>query len=71
MRGELARLLARRGLAVERAGDRLTVRGATTAAVSQIAFDHRLRIVELTETSRSLEDSLLELTAPTAQFATA
>lgn len=69
--GELARLLARHGLAVERAGDRLTVRGTTTATVSQIAFDHRLRIVELTETSRSLEDSLLELTAPTAQFASA
>lgn len=69
--GELARLLARHGLAVERAGDQAHGPRDTTAAVSQIAFDHRLRIVELTETSQSLEGSLLELRAPTAQFATA
>jgi len=69
--GELARILAQNDLAVERTGDRLLVHDTTTAAVSQLAFDHQLRIVALAETAQSLEDSLLELTAPTAQFASA
>ena len=67
----LEALLAGRGLAVERTGTRLLVHDATTAAVSDLAFDHRLRIVELAEVSQSLEESLLQMTAPTAQFASA
>jgi ABC-2 type transport system ATP-binding protein len=68
---ELARLLSGRRFEVEQTGEQLLVRGATTAVVSQLAFDHRLRIVELGETTQTLEDSLLALTAPTAQFASA
>jgi ABC-2 type transport system ATP-binding protein len=37
--------------------------------VSQIAFDSGIRLLELTETSRSLEDSLLDMTRATAEFA--
>jgi ABC-2 type transport system ATP-binding protein len=59
---ELVRLLATHHFAAEAAGDRLLVRGTTKAAVSQIAFDNRIRLVELTETSRSLEDTLLDMT---------
>lgn len=39
--------------------------------MSQIAFDNRIRLLELTETSRSLEDSLLDLTRGSAEFASA
>ncbi len=39
------------------------------AVVSLIAFDSGIRVLELTETSRSLEDSLLDMTRSSAQFA--
>ena len=39
--------------------------------VSQIAFDNGIRLLELTETSRSLEDSLLDMTRASAEFASA
>jgi ABC-2 type transport system ATP-binding protein len=68
---ELATLLTAQGLAVDIEGERLDVRGTTTAAVSQLAFDHAIRLVELTETGRSLEDSLLDLTGASAEFASA
>jgi ABC-2 type transport system ATP-binding protein len=68
---ELADLLSVHGLIVETTGERLLVHGASTATVSQIAFDHHIRVVELTETSRSLEDSLLDLTRSSAEFASA
>ena len=68
---ELARLLDRSGVIVGVTGERLSVRGTTTAAVSQLAFDHRLRLVEITETSRSLEEILLDMTGATAEFAAA
>ena len=67
----LAAVLASPDVQVEIEGDRLEVRGTTKAAVSQIAFDHGIRLVELTETSRSLEDSLLDLTHASAEFASA
>ncbi|TCM44264.1 ATP-binding cassette domain-containing protein [Kribbella sp. VKM Ac-2568] len=67
----LAAVLASPDVQVEIEGDRLEVRGTTKAAVSQIAFDHGIRLVELTETSRSLEDSLLDLTRASAEFASA
>jgi ABC-2 type transport system ATP-binding protein len=67
----LAAVLASRDVQVEIEGDRLEVRGTTKAAVSQLAFDHGIRLVELTETSRSLEDSLLDLTRASAEFASA
>jgi ABC-2 type transport system ATP-binding protein len=68
---ELASLLGAARLAVDVAGDRLLVRGTTMAAVSQLAYDHGIRLVELTETSRSLEDSLIEMTRESAEFASA
>jgi ABC-2 type transport system ATP-binding protein len=66
---ELAALLAAHGHTVEEAADRLVVRGTTRAVVSQIAFDSGIRVLELTETSRSLEDSLLDMTRSSAEFA--
>ncbi len=68
---ELSAQLAAQQLVVETIGNRLHIRGTTAAAVSQVAFDHGIRLVELTEASRSLEDSLLEMTSASAEFASA
>jgi ABC-2 type transport system ATP-binding protein len=67
----LAGLLARRELTVDVAGDRLHVHGATTATVSGIAFDHRIQLTEITETARSLEEILIDMTGASAEFAAA
>jgi ABC-2 type transport system ATP-binding protein len=66
---ELAVLLVARGFVVEGAADRLVVRGTTRSVVSQIAFDHGIHVLELTETARSLEDRLLDMTRSSAEFA--
>lgn len=68
---ELVRALAGHDVAVEADGDRLIVRGATKATVSQLAFDHGIRLVELSEAGPSLEDTLLDLTGAAAEFASA
>jgi ABC-2 type transport system ATP-binding protein len=72
---ELADLLHRDGMGdtieVGASTDRLTIRGTTTSTVSQLAFDNHIRVVEITETSRSLEEILLEITGATAEFASA
>lgn len=68
---ELAGILREQGLQVDTAGERLFVRGGTRDVVSKIAFDHGIRVLELTETSRSLEDSLLVMTGSSAEFAAA
>jgi ABC-2 type transport system ATP-binding protein len=68
---ELLAHLAARGIAAEVQADRLVLRGTTRAAVSQLAFDHRIRVTELTDISRSLEDSLLDMTRSSAEFASA
>jgi ABC-2 type transport system ATP-binding protein len=68
---ELASRLDRAGFTVRAEGSTLSVLGATTDAVSQIAFDHQLRIVEISETSKSLEEILLDITSGTAVFASA
>ncbi|MCU1362065.1 MAG: transporter related protein [Ilumatobacteraceae bacterium] len=68
---ELAALLSRAEITVHTAGQTLSAHGTTTDAVSQIAFDHQLRIVEINETSRSLEEILLDITSATAAFASA
>jgi ABC-2 type transport system ATP-binding protein len=47
------------------------VHGTSTAAVSHLTYDHGIRVVELTETSRSLEDTLLDMTRASAEFASA
>ena len=67
----LARLLTGRGITVQIDGDRLAVHGATTAAVSQLAFDHRIQVTEITETSRTLEEILIDMTGASAEFAAA
>ncbi|HWL43259.1 MAG TPA: ATP-binding cassette domain-containing protein [Ilumatobacter sp.] len=68
---ELAALLGRADITVHTAGPTLSAHGTTTDIVSQIAFDHQLRIVEIRETSRSLEEILLDITGATAEFASA
>jgi ABC-2 type transport system ATP-binding protein len=68
---ELVALLATHHLTAEVDGERLHVHGTTTAAVSQIAFDSGIRLVELTEIVASLEDSLLAMTRSSAEFASA
>jgi len=68
---ELLELLAGYDLVAEAIGDRLIVRGTTRAAVSRIAFDNHIRVHELTESSQSLEDSLLHMTRASAEFASA
>jgi ABC-2 type transport system ATP-binding protein len=67
----LAQLLTGQGMSVDVGDDRLSLRGATTTAVSQLAFDHRIQITEITETSRSLEEILIDMTGASAQFAAA
>lgn len=68
---ELAARLDRAGFTVQATGTTLSVLDATTDAVSRIAFDHQLRIIEISETSRSLEEILLDITGSTAEFASA
>jgi ABC-2 type transport system ATP-binding protein len=68
---DLVALLGTHDIANESTGDRLIIRGQTRAAVSQLAFDHRIRLTELTETSKSLEDTLLDMTSASAEFASA
>ena len=64
-------MLAAQDLTVEATGDRLVVRGTTKATVSQLAFEHGIRLVELSETAQSLEDSLLDMTGASAEFTSA
>ena len=49
-------------------GDRIVIHGATKQTVSEMAFDHRIRLREITEVARSLEDTLLDITAASAAF---
>jgi ABC-2 type transport system ATP-binding protein len=69
--GELARVLAGPDVTVEVSGDRLVVRGTTKSAVSRTAFEHGIQLVELSEVAPSLEETLLEMTGATAEFASA
>jgi ABC-2 type transport system ATP-binding protein len=68
---DLVRVLVAHGATVEATGDRLVVRGSTKAAVSRLAFENGIRLVELGETTPSLEDSLLDMTRASAEFASA
>ena len=68
---ELASLLSVIGVAVDVSGERLSIRGATTETVSQLAYDHRIHIVEIAERSRSLEEILLDMTGSVTEFASA
>jgi ABC-2 type transport system ATP-binding protein len=68
---ELLEHLAVHRIPAEVQADRLILRGTTRGAVAQLAFDHRIRLDELTEISKSLEDSLLDMTRSSAEFASA
>ena len=68
---DLISLLSANNIAAETLGHQLMIRGATRASVSQLAFDNRIRLTELTETSKSLEDTLLDMTSVSAEFAAA
>jgi ABC-2 type transport system ATP-binding protein len=68
---ELARLLDQHDITVDVAGDSLSAHGTSTGVVSQIVFDHRIQVVEITEISRSLEEILLDITGASAEFAAA
>jgi ABC-2 type transport system ATP-binding protein len=67
----LAALLSAAGLEADVRGHRLHVRGTDRRAVSSIAFEGGIALSQLTETSPSLEDNLLEMTAASAEFASA
>ena len=69
-RSDLALLWAN-DITSEVVGHQLMIRGATRTAVFQLAFDNRIRLTELTETSRSLEDTLIDITSASAEFAAA
>jgi ABC-2 type transport system ATP-binding protein len=68
---QLTRLLVERSARVEHRDGRLVVTGSTKAAVSKLAFDHGIRLDGLSESTRSLEDSLLDMTADAAQYTSA
>jgi ABC-2 type transport system ATP-binding protein len=68
---ELAAALTLPGVCIDTAGDRLIIRGATKNVVSQIAFENGIQLVELSDVVPSLEDTLLDLTGATAEFASA
>lgn len=68
---DLARALAGHGMNVESDGTRLRVQGMTRTLVSQVAYDNGIQVLELTETVRSLEDSLIELTRASAEYVSA
>ncbi len=68
---DLARLMDHAAITVDIVGDRLSLRGTTTAAVSKLAFDHRIQVTEITEISRSLEEILIDMTGASAEFAAA
>ncbi|MFZ3599266.1 ABC transporter ATP-binding protein [Streptomyces sp. BH104] len=61
-------LLRAEGAAVHRAGDLLTVTGATTARVGEIALEHGIALHHLNTRSASLEEAFMELTAGSVQY---
>jgi ABC-2 type transport system ATP-binding protein len=65
----LVRKLTEAGLTVDLAGPQLLVHHSDRRTVSELAHGNGIGVLELTETSRSLEDSLLALTAASAEFA--
>jgi ABC-2 type transport system ATP-binding protein len=68
---DLVRLLVRHGIDADITEGHLTARGTTTTAVSKIAFDNLIQVIEITETRRSLEEILLDMTGASAEFAAA
>ncbi len=50
-------------------GDRFLVSGVDRNQLANHLFDARIRVTELTDVSRSLEDELIDMTAASAQYA--
>jgi len=68
---DLLALLQRNGLDANSAAGRIQVRGATVDHISQLAYEHRIRLVEVGEVATSLEDILLALTHSATEFTSA
>jgi len=68
---DLVQVLSTQGIHAETLGGQLVIHGATRTDVSQLAFDNRIRLDQLSESSKSLEDSLLEMTNDSAEFVSA
>ena len=68
---ELRNLLTARHIRFDVIRGQLQVHEATLTEVSQLAFEHRILIVEITEASKSLEETVLEMTSSSAEFASA
>jgi ABC-2 type transport system ATP-binding protein len=67
--GRLAALLAGDGITLTtREPGRLEIRGITSAAIGDLATEHRLRIHELTPVTASLESAYLELTRDSVEY---
>jgi ABC-2 type transport system ATP-binding protein len=64
----LTDLLLQADIDARSTGPRISVRGATRDDVSRIAFEHRIRLVELSEQAVALEDQLLALTSTATEF---
>jgi ABC-2 type transport system ATP-binding protein len=67
----LGRLLQRHHITADVTRDHLCVTGAPIATVSAIAFDNRIQITEISQTTRSLEEILVDMTGASAEFAAA
>jgi ABC-2 type transport system ATP-binding protein len=67
--GTLAPLLAGDGITLTtREAGRFEVRGMTSAAIGDVATEHRLRVHELTPVTGSLESAYLELTRDSVEY---
>lgn len=66
---DLVDLLSANGIGVETLNGQVVVHGASRTDVSKLAFDNRIRLDRLDESTKSLEDSLLEMTRASAEFA--
>jgi ABC-2 type transport system ATP-binding protein len=65
----LARLLTGAGVTITtREAGRFEVRGLTASEIGDLAFEHRLRIHELTSVTASLESAYLELTRDSIEY---
>jgi ABC-2 type transport system ATP-binding protein len=64
----LAKAVAEAGGTVVPGGDTLTVSGLVAAQVGDIAFEHGVRLHELTVVRASLEAAFMELTADSVEF---
>jgi ABC-2 type transport system ATP-binding protein len=65
----LTALLAAEGASLQpEGGDRLAVTGLSADRISEIAFQHRVLLHELTIQTASLEDAFMKLTAASAEY---